>query len=220
MSLRSHLLPALVMMIPLRKVPQPLGVSGFIAKISQLVARKRGSLLIALGVFLILLTLALLPLNKVDFNRFSFIDKDSDFHHAFVALSEKIGNDQNLVYSIHSGNYYGITEPAYLQEIETFSLWLETQPEASSVRSYTDLLKTMNSAEHDGDESWEILPDDNLQIIDYLVSYQLVQELEPHLEPLFNSDYSAIRLEIGTPTCRTCSCRHSTIRSKPGLPTT
>jgi hypothetical protein len=52
---------------------------------------------------LIVSTLALLPLNKVDFDRYSFIDKGSDFHYAFEALSEKIGNDQSLVYSINSG---------------------------------------------------------------------------------------------------------------------
>ena len=42
------------------------------------------------------------------------------------------------------------------------------------------------------------LPTDKLQIIDYLVGYQLIQEIEPNLEPIFNPDYSAIRLVIGT----------------------
>ena len=30
------------------------------------------------------------------------------------------------------------------------------------------------------------------------LSYQLIQELEPNLEPIFNSDYSTIRVVIGT----------------------
>ena len=82
--------------------------------------------------------------------------------------------------------------------MDELSRWLEDQPEASFVTSYTDLLKTLNKAEHDNDESWNKLPEDNLQIIDYLVGYQLVQEIEPHLEPIFNPDYSAIRLLVGT----------------------
>jgi predicted RND superfamily exporter protein len=85
-----------------------------------------------------------------------------------------------------------------LNEVDEFSIWLEDQPEASFVTSYTDLLKNLNKAEHDNDESWNILPDDRLQIIDYLVGYQLIQEIEPNLEPIFNPDYSAIRLMIGT----------------------
>ena len=191
------LLPTLILLLPTRKIPKPLGVRELIASISRLVAQ-RGNLLFWCGAVLIAATLALLPLNKVDFNRFSFVDKDSDFHHVMNALSEKIGNDQSLVYSIHSGQYYGITEPAFLNKVDEFSRWLEDQPEASFVTSYTDLLRNLNKAEHDNDEAWDILPEDTLQIIDYLVGYQLVQEIEPSLEHIFNPDYSAIRLMIGT----------------------
>ena len=191
------LLPTLILLLPTRKIPKPLGVRGLIASIGRLVAQ-RGNLLFWASAVLIAITLALLPLNKVDFNRFSFVDKDSDFHHVMTALSEKIGNDQSLVYSIHSGQYYGITESAFLNKVDEFSRWLEDQPEASFVTSYTDLLKNLNKAEHDNDEAWDILPEDTLQIIDYLVGYQLIQEIEPNLEHIFNPDYSAIRLMIGT----------------------
>lgn len=191
------LLPTLILLLPTRKIPKPLGVRGLIASIGRLVAQ-RGNLLFWASAVLIAITLALLPLNKVDFNRFSFVDKDSDFHHVMTALSEKIGNDQSLVYSIHSGQYYGITEPAFLHKVDEFSRWLEDQPEASFVTSYTDLLKNLNKAEHDNDEAWDILPEDTLQTIDYLVGYQLIQEIEPNLEHIFNPDYSAIRLMIGT----------------------
>ncbi|MFK7976058.1 MAG: RND family transporter, partial [Halioglobus sp.] len=191
------LLPGLILLLPIKKVPKPLGVRGFIQGVTRLVANQ-GTLLFWGSLALIVVTLALLPMNKVDFNRFSFVDKDSDFHHAMKALSEKIGNDESLGYSISSGDYYGITEPGFLGEVDRFSTWLEEQEEVSFVRSYTGLLKDMNAAEHDDDEAYEVLPTDNLQIIDYLVSYQLVQEIEPHLEPLFNADYSAVRLEVGT----------------------
>ena len=158
----------------------------------------RGSLLFWCCSALIVVTLALLPLNKLDFDRYSFIDKESDFHHVMEALSEKIGNDQSLVYNIQSGEYYGITEEAFLQQVDQFSIWLEEQPEASFVRSYTDFLRSMNKADHDDDEAWDRLPTDKLQVIDYLVGYQLIQEIEPSLEPIFNPDYSAIRLMVGT----------------------
>jgi predicted RND superfamily exporter protein len=191
------LLPTLILLLPIHKIPRPLGVRGFIEWVEQLVL-KQGRWLLRGGMVLIVATLALLPLNSVDFNRFSFVDKDSDFHIAMTALSEKIGNDQSLVYSVHSGEYYGITTPAFLQQVEEFVSWLEDQPESSFVRSYTGYLKNRNKAEHDNDESWNTLPEDHLQIIDYLVGYQLIQEIEPNLEPIFNSDYSAIRLAIGT----------------------
>ncbi|MDA1076680.1 MAG: MMPL family transporter [Proteobacteria bacterium] len=191
------MLPALILLVPVKSIPKPLGIRGLIAQVADLVAR-RGTALLWGGAALIVLTLALLPLNKVDFNRYSFVDKDSDFHHVMKALAEKIGNDQSLVYSISSGEYYGITQPDFLAQVDQFSLWLEDQPEASFVTSYTDYLRNRNKAEHDDDAAWDKLPDDQLQVIDYLVGYQLIQEIEPNLEPIFNADYSAIRLMIGT----------------------
>ena len=191
------LLPTIILLLPTNKVPKPIGVQSFIAAISRLVAQ-RGNGLFWGGAILIVSTLALLPMNKLDFNRYSFVDEDSDFHHVMTALAEKIGNDQSLVYSIYSGGYYGITELDFLEQVDEFSRWLESQPEASFVTSYTDLLRSLNKSEHDDDEAWDKLPDDKLQIIDYLVGYQLIQEIEPNLEPIFNVDYSAIRLVIGT----------------------
>jgi len=191
------LLPTLILLAPSGSMPQPLGVRGPIAGVGRLVSRRGTPLFWGSGA-LIVTTLALLPLNRLDFSPYSFVDQDSDFHTVIDALSEKVGNDQSLAYSIDSEEYYGITEPEFLSEVERFSNWLERQPQTSFVTSYTDLLKSLNKAEHDGDEAYDKIPDDKLQIIDHLVSYQLIQEIEPQLEPIFDSDYSAIRLVVGT----------------------
>ncbi len=191
------LLPTIILWLPINRVPKPLGVQGFIREVTSLVLARPGRLLV-FGAVLVVTTLLLLPLNKLDFNRYSFVDKESDFHYVMSALREKIGNDQSLVYSISAGEYYGITELEFLRVVDEFSLWLEAQPDTSFVTSYTDLLRALNKSEHDDDEAWNILPEDKLQIIDYLVGYQLIQEIEPNLEPIFNADYSAVRLLVGT----------------------
>ena len=156
-----------------------------IQRVSDLVTNHGNALFWGCSV-LIVVCLAMLPLNKVDFDRFAFIDKDSDFHRVITALAEKIGNDQTLTYAIDSGEYYGIANPEFMLEVERFADWLEEQPDVSVVNSYVGMLKTLNKAENDNDEAWYKLPDDNLQVIDYLVSYQLIQEIEPHLEPIFD----------------------------------
>ena len=92
-----------------------------------------------------------------------------------TTLSEKIGNDQSLAYSISSGEYYGISEVEFLKQVDTFSVWLEAQPEASFVTSYTDYLRSRNQSDNDDDELFDRLPLDKLQVIDYLVGYQLIQ---------------------------------------------
>ena len=191
------LLPALIMWVPTRRIPRPLGVRGMIRRVSDLVTQRGNALFWGLTV-IIVVCLAMLPLNKVDFDRFEFIDKDSDFHRVITALAQKIGNDQSLVYAVDSGQYYGIADPAFMREVERFADWLEEQPDVSVVNSYVGMLKTLNEAENDNDPAWHILPDDNLQVIDYLVGYQLVQEIEPHLEPIFDPEYTTVRVVVGT----------------------
>ena len=63
-------------------------------------------------------------------------------HYVIQALREKIGNDQALVYVVRSNEYYGITKPDFLREVDRFSIWLEEQEEATFVASYTDYLKS------------------------------------------------------------------------------
>ena len=191
------LLPAVIMLIPTRTIPRPLGVRGLINWTTRLVIGRSDALF--WGCLLLIFTcLAMLPLNKVDFDRFAFIDKESDFHRVITALAEKIGNDQTLVYAIDSGDYYGIANPEFMLEVERFAEWLETQPDVSVVNSYVGMLKTLNKAENDSDEAYFVLPTDNLQVIDYLVSYQLIQEIEPHLEPIFDPEYTTVRVAVGT----------------------
>ncbi len=191
------LLPAVIMLVPTRRIPRPLGVRGMITKITQVVIT-RANALFWVSLLVIGICLAMLPLNRVDFDRFAFIDKESDFHLVITALAEKIGNDQTLVYAIDSGEYYGIANPQFMQDIERFATWLEEQPDVSVVNSYVGMLKTLNKAENDNDEAWYRLPEDNLQVIDYLVGYQLIQEIEPHLEPIFDPEYTTVRVSVGT----------------------
>ncbi len=191
------LLPAIILILPVSGRPRPLGIRGFVELVKGWVRTREKGLFWSFTA-LIIATLAMLPLNKMDFSRLSFIDKESDLHHVMTALAEQIGNDRSLVYGVYGDGYYSITEAEFLAQVDRFSTWLETQPEASFVTSYADLLRSLNKADHDDDPAWDRLPDDKLQIIDYLVGYQLVQEIEPSLEPIFNSDYSAIRLIVGT----------------------
>ncbi|MEP0202197.1 MAG: MMPL family transporter [Halioglobus sp.] len=191
------LLPAVIMLVPTRRIPRPLGVRGMIAKVTKVVIARSNALFWA-SLVVIGICLAMLPLNRVDFDRFAFIDKESDFHLVITALAEKIGNDQTLVYAIDSGEYYGIANPEFMKDIERFATWLEEQPDVSVVNSYVGMLKTLNKSENDNDEAFYRLPEDNLQVIDYLVGYQLIQEIEPHLEPIFDPEYTTVRVSVGT----------------------
>ena len=191
------LLPAMILLIPARSIARPLGVSGFIEGVLRLVARREKTLFWGfLG--LIAVTLFMLPLNKLDNDPFDFIDEGSDLSVVVEIQQREFENDRGLAFVVRSNEYYGITNRDFLDKVDDIATQLEADPQISWVSTYTDYLKLRNKAANDDDEAYEVIPEDQLTVIDYLVGYQLVAEIDPNLGQIFNKDYSAIYLYVAT----------------------
>ena len=191
------LLPAMILLIPARSIAKPLGVSGFIEGVLRLVARREKPLFCGfLG--LIAVTLFMLPLNKLDNDPFDFIDEGSDLSVVVEIQQREFENDRGLAFVVRSNEYYGITNRDFLDKVDDIATQLEADPQISWVSTYTDYLKLRNKAANDDDEAYEVIPEDQLTVIDYLVGYQLVAEIDPNLGQIFNKDYSAIYLYVAT----------------------
>ena len=191
------LLPAMILLIPARSIAKPLGVSGFIEGVLKLVARREKTLFWGfLG--LIAVTLFMLPLNKLDNDPFDFIDEGSDLSVVVEIQQREFENDRGLAFVVRSNGYYGITNRDFLDKVDDIATQLEADPQISWVSTYTDYLKLRNKAANDDDEAYEVIPEDQLTVIDYLVGYQLVAEIDPNLGQIFNKDYSAIYLYVAT----------------------
>lgn len=191
------LLPAMILLIPARSIAKPLGVSGFIEGVLRLVARREKTLFWGfLG--LIAVTLFMLPLNKLDNDPFDFIDEGSDLSVVVEIQQREFENDRGLAFVVRSNEYYGITNRDFLDKVDDIATQLEADSQISWVSTYTDYLKLRNKAANDDDEAYEVIPEDQLTVIDYLVGYQLVAEIDPNLGQIFNKDYSAIYLYVAT----------------------
>ena len=191
------LLPAMILLIPARRIAKPLGVSGFIEGVLSLVARREKALFWGfLG--LIAVTAFMLPLNKLDNDPFAFIDEGSDLSVVIEILQREFENDRGLAFVVRSNEYYGITNQDFLDKVDDIATQLETDPQITWVSSYIDYLKLRNKAANDDDEAYEVIPEDQLTVIDYLVGYQLFAEIDPNSGQMFNKDYSAIYLYVAT----------------------
>ena len=191
------LLPAMILLIPVRNIAKPLGVSGFIEGVLSLVTRREKTLFWGfLG--LIIVTLFMLPLNKLDNDPFAFIDEGSDLSAVLEIQQREFENDRGLAFVVRSNEYYGITNRDFLDKVDDIATQLEADPQITWVSTYLDYLKLRNKAANDDDEAYELIPEDRLTVIDYLVGYQLVAEIDPNLGQIFNKDYSAIYLYAAT----------------------
>ena len=191
------LLPAMILLIPVRNIAKPLGVSGFIEGVLSLVTRREKPLFWGfLG--LIIVTLFMLPLNKLDNDPFAFIDEGSDLSAVLEIQQREFENDRGLAFVVRSNEYYGITNRDFLDKVDDIATQLEADPQITWVSTYLDYLKLRNKAANDDDQAFEVIPEDRLTVIDYLVGYQLVAEIDPNLGQIFNKDYSAIYLYAAT----------------------
>ncbi|MEM0927711.1 MAG: MMPL family transporter [Pseudomonadota bacterium] len=99
-------------------------------------------------------------------------------------------------FSVEAGEPSGIYEPEYLQRLDAFAEWLETQPNVAHVYSMSDIMKRLNKNLNADDPSFYRLPDDRELSAQYLLLYELSLPYGLDLNDRINIDKSATRLTV------------------------
>ncbi len=143
-----------------------------------------------------LFTIALLPLNETDFNRLDFIDRDSELREFYDAVSVRLNRGPVLTYGIDAGTADAAIDPAFLQNLDQFSLWLQTQPEVQSANSLVDLVKTIHRARMGQDPDYYTIPADAITIATDLDVYASIEFDDFPLQRFISEDFSTVKLLI------------------------
>ncbi len=143
-----------------------------------------------------LVTILLLPLNEIDFNRLDFIASDSEIRQFYDEVGARMNRGPALTYGIDTGAIDGAIEPLFLQKIDQFQQWLLARGDIESVASTVDLVKTVNRFQHQDNPQFHILPDDIDTVAAYLNGYEAVQSEDFPLSGFINSDFSMITLVV------------------------
>lgn len=110
---------------------------------------------------------------------------DTEFLHYFrendpvrqygEAIGDKFGGGWGFNIIIDSGKTNGVKSPQYLKTIENLRNWLVSEKNADlnigRTDAFTDFIKRMHMAMHNGDHSFFRVPDNRLTILDYLEIY-------------------------------------------------
>ncbi len=92
-----------------------------------------------------------------------------------LAIAEKFGGSWSYDILIDSGYIDGAKDPLFLEDIEEFRRWLISDENRylciGRTDSFTDFIKTMHMAMNNDDRSFYRIPEDPLDIIDYLEIY-------------------------------------------------
>ena len=188
-------LPALMAILPVRVKAGAARHTGRIDRFADFVVARQTSLFWISGVVIILLV-AFIPRNELNDEFVKYFDDSIPFRTATEFASENLTGIYTIDYSLGNGEVGGISEPAFLADVERFAEWYEAQPGVLHVNTLTDIMRRLNKNMHADDETWYRLPDERELSAQYLLLYEMSLPYGLDLNNQINIDKSATRMTV------------------------
>ena len=199
--LSVSLLPALISLLPVRVKPAEEKDNVMMRRLADFIIRRRTTLLWGMAAVIILL-LSMLPRNELNDIFVHYFDESVSFRTDSDFTVDHLTGLYNIEYSLESGEAGGISNPAFLREIDAFANWYRQQPETMHVNIYTDIMKRLNKNMHGDDETLYRIPEERELAAQYLLLYEMSLPYGLDLNNQINIDKSATRM---TATLKTIS---------------
>ena len=166
------LLPALMAILPAKATKSSTSIGTSMDKLADYVISNQRKILLGSGLITLVLVSSI-QMNKLEDNFIGYFDKTQDFRVDSDFVTDELTGIYQLQYSLDSGENNGISNPAFLAKLDSFTNWLRTQPEVIHVNSISDTFKRLNMNLHGDDESYYRLPQDPELAAQYLLLYEL-----------------------------------------------
>lgn len=194
-ALSMFLLPALMMVLPLRVSKEKSGGGEFMNRFAEFVIGNQRKLM-GVMVFVLVVLVFFIPRNTLNDEFVKYFSKDLPFRVATDFTIENLSGFEFIEYSMDSKEPGGIHDPEYLKNVDAFANWLRGQPEVRHVFTITDILKRLNKNLHEDDAAWYQVPDDRELAAQYLLLYEMSLPFGLDLTDRINVDKSATRITV------------------------
>lgn len=188
-------LPGVALLFSDRIEAKPLVLAGLMRKMTGMVLRIHGVILWGVLAAIVFLGFSIPALNVND-DLATYFDDSLEIQDSLEFARNNIEGVQFILYSLGGEEAGQVNDPVFLQRAEQFELWLEQQPEVSSVDSYLDLLRRINQAMHDGDVDEARLPDNRELAAQYLLLYEMSLPEGMDLTRDLSEDRSSLRMVV------------------------
>lgn len=143
----------------------------------------------------VILTVSLFTLNnRLNDIAVEYFDERSSFRQAVEVNNEIFGGMSNIDFVLFTDIPYGITKHEFLNDVESFSDWLEKRGEVNHVLTFTDTLKRLNKNMNGDIESFYEIPNDSELTSQYLLLYEMSLPFGLDLGNQIDIDKSALRI--------------------------
>ena len=190
------LLPALLAVMPVRvKVKQKQGLE-FSKTLGNFVVSNSTFLLWTFAILTMVSAIGVSRINLDDNNNAKLLDESYELRRSGDFINENFSGLDTFEYSLSSGVEGGITDIAYLRQVDSFADWLREQPGVSHVTSIADVMKRLNRNLHDDANDSYVLPENSDLAAQYLVLYEFSLPVGRDLNNLINFERSATRMTV------------------------
>ncbi len=189
------LLPALFMIMPVKSHGSPRFVLGILRSLGKLIYKFKFYFITFIGLASILLA-SLIPNLYFDDDFDSYFDRVDDWVEVKNIVNDEFGSSFFIFANMSSEKTDGITSPEYLEKLDEFAKWLETQDEVTTVTTVADVIKTLNKNMNGGSEEYYIIPNDKSLNAQYLLLYEFSVPYGMDLKNQMTADKAESRLLI------------------------
>ena len=190
------LLPALLAVMPVRvKIRQKQGME-FSKTLGNFVVSNSNLLLWTFAILTMVSAIGVSRINLDDNNNAKLLDESYELRRSGDFINENFSGLDTFEYSLSSGVEGGITDIAYLRQVDSFADWLREQPGVSHVTSIADVMKRLNRNLHDDATDSYVLPENSDLAAQYLVLYEFSLPVGRDLNNLINFERSATRMTV------------------------
>lgn len=186
-------LPALTAVLPIKAPKGKRAESGLMNWLANFSIGNYRVLLVAVGLLIIAL-IAMVPRNQLNDEFVKYFDDSLEFRQDTDLISEKLTGMYFVDYSLDAKAESGINTPEYLQQLEAFEYWLQSQPEVIHVNAISETFRRLNKNMHADDSSWYKLPEEKELAAQYLLLFEMSLPYGLDLNNQINIDKSATRL--------------------------
>ena len=192
-------LPALLSLLPVRVRASLPRESSLIVMFGKFVIRRSRQLLWG-SVLIVVVLVASISQNELNDVFLHYFDESIEFRKDSEFIVDNLTGLYAMEYSLPSRFPGGISDPAYLSDVEAFAEWYRGQPETIHVNVITDTFRRLNKSMNGDDPAYYRLPADRELAAQYLLLYEISLPYGFDLNNQIDVSKSSTRMVVRTQT--------------------
>ena len=192
-------LPALLSLLPVRVRASLPRENSLIVMFGKFVIRRSRQLLWG-SVLIVVVLVASISQNELNDVFLHYFDESIEFRKDSEFIVNNLTGLYAMEYSLPSHSPGGISDPAYLSDVEAFAEWYKEQPETIHVGVITDTFRRLNKSMNGDDPAYYRLPANRELAAQYLLLYEISLPYGFDLNNQIDVSKSATRMVVRTQT--------------------